>query len=142
MFYANPTNTDAETFSQDINDPISGQVVKLDLLHLHSNPPRLKCCIQQRIKQTKEWCMEGAHGGRDGTKCATSRTVKESTLTCTCDGTEKAKQGQEERQLNFHCAETSSPVFSPVRIVGTHSQTAADTGDSRHTPEGGPQEKR
>lgn len=58
-----------------------------------------------------------AEGERERTQCANSRMViAESSLTCTCEGAQKANKGRQEQQLNFHCVKkNSSPLFSPVK---------------------------
>lgn len=89
---------------------------------------------QRGLKQTKSgvvWAHGG--GGREGTQCANSRTViAECSLTCMCEGTERADQGQQKQQLNIHGDENVSP---PVTTFETPSgQRARHQGPSHRLP--------
>lgn len=71
--------------------------------------------------------------GQRGTQCANSRTlIAQSLLTCMCEGTERASQGQDEQQLNVHHGENFSP---PVTTFRDSLGAKSTTPEPSHTPE-------
>lgn len=91
--------------------------------------------VQQGLKQTKSGVV-WAHGGKgsEGTQCANSRMIiAESSLTCMCEGTERANQGQQEHQLNIHCGGNVSPSVTTFRAKSTTPEPSYTLPCTRQT---------
>lgn len=60
----------------------------------------------------------------------------EGSLTCMCEGAERANQGQQEQQLNIHCGENfSPPVTTFMDSLGAEHNTRALAHAAAHTPD-------
>lgn len=77
------------------------------------------------------WC---GHMEAEGTRCAHGRTlIVQGSLTCMCEGAERASQGQQEQQLDVHLA-SDAFLFQSQPLGESLRGKERDTGALAHTP--------